>query len=286
MEIRRIWQKVRGVVPVGLYPLLAPAYRWDRRRTIRRLELEDARYRELHPEVNAPGAELRFNVIGAVDIPGFIEGGQRTADDLEAALERNGHSFDQIHSALDFGCGCGRLLLEAVRRWPHVQWVGSDVDARGIQWCAEHLRGARVLVNPPLPPLPFANGQFDLIWCGSVFTHLDEGRQDAWLAELCRTLAPGGHLLASVHGPRCWGGLPRTTVRQIRDRGFVFARTGGDEGIHPEWYQAAWHTSDYIQSHWSRFVEITRYLPEGFGYQDLVVARRPVLAAHNRNAAA
>jgi SAM-dependent methyltransferase len=274
MEIRHIWRKLRGIVPVACYPLLAPAYRWDRRRTIRRLERHDADYLSAHPELIVPGAELRFNVVGAIDVPGFVDGGQHTANDIETALKEAGSSIDKIHTALDFGCGCGRLLLAAVPRWPHIRWTGSDVDERGIKWCAAHLRGARVVVNPPLPPLPFKDGEFDLIWCGSVFTHLDEERQDAWLAELKRTLAPDGHLLASVHGPECWAGLPQPTVRRIRDRGFVFARTAGDEGIHPDWYQAAWHTRDYIDHHWSRFVEISAYIPQGSGRQDVVVAKR------------
>lgn len=274
MEIRQIWSKVRSVVPVSCYPLLAPAYRWDRRRTIRRLERDDASYLSSHPELVVPGAELRFNVVGAIDVPGFVAGGRKTADDIEIALSQAGSSLDRVASALDFGCGCGRLLLEAVRRWPHIRWSGSDVDERAIEWCAAHLRGARVLVNRPLPPLPFSDGEFDLIWCGSVFTHLDEERQDAWLAELVRTLAPGGQLLASVHGPAVWAGLPRPTVRQIRELGFVFARTAGDEGIHPDWYQAAWHTRDYIDSHWSRFAEIAAYIPQGSGLQDVVVAKR------------
>ena len=103
-----------------------------------------------------------------------MAGGQKTAQDIETALAEAGSNVSQIHSALDFGCGCGRLLLDVVRRWPHIHWTGSDVDARGIQWCAANLSAARVLVNPALPPLPFADGEFDLIWCGSVFTHLDE----------------------------------------------------------------------------------------------------------------
>ena len=275
MEIRQIWGKMRSIVPVACYPLLAPAYRWDRRRTIRRLEREDADYLASHPELVVPGAELRFNVVGPIDVPGFVAGGKRTAEDIETALAQGGSSIDEIGRALDFGCGCGRLLLEAVDRWPHIRWSGSDVDERAIKWCESHLPGARVLVNPPLPPLPFADGEFDLIWCGSVFTHLDEARQDAWLTDLKRTLAPGGHLLASVHGPDCWAGLPSPTVRQIRERGFVFARTAGDEGIHPDWYQAAWHTRDYINSHWSRFVDIAAYIPQGSGRQDVVVAKRP-----------
>ena len=38
-------------------------------------------------------------------------------------------------------------------------------------------------VNPWLPPLPFADGAFDLVIVISVFTHLPRDSQDAWLAE-------------------------------------------------------------------------------------------------------
>lgn len=278
MEIFRLWRKLlRGVVPVSMYPLLAPVYRWDRRRAIRRLERQDARYREQHPEVVAPGAELRFNVVGACDIPEFLESGRGNAETIEAALKEAGAAVEEIRRALDFGCGCGRLLLEAVRRWPHIRWCGSDVDERAIHWCSENLPETHLVTNTPLPPLPFPDKEFDLIWCGSVFTHLDEGRQDAWLEEFRRVLQPGGHLLASVHGPNCWAGLPPVTVRKIRDHGFVFARTGADEGIHPAWYQAAWHTQEYVKEHWSRFVNVAAYIPQGLdGYQDLVVGRKSV----------
>ena len=276
MGIRQVWQRVRGIVPVSLYPLLAPVYRWERRRAIRRLEEQDALYRREHPEVVAPNAELRFNVVGPISIAGFLASGRRTADDIETALSRAGASLSGMRQGLDFGCGCGRVLQEAARRWPHIHWFGSDVDARAIRWCVAHLPATTTVVNEPLPPLPFPDVAFDLVWCGSVFTHLDEIRQDAWLADLCRVLAPGGHLVASVHGPNCWASLPGPTVRRIRDRGFVFARTGGDEGIHPDWYQTAWHTREYVERHWSRFVDIAAYIPQGFeGYQDVVVGRKP-----------
>jgi SAM-dependent methyltransferase len=272
MNLRGVWQKLRGFVPVSLYPLLAVPYRWERRRSLRRLEADDARYRAEHPDVVAPGPELRYNVVGgAASIPDFLERGRQTADDMERAVAAAGGAMTRVARALDFGCGCGRLLIEAVRRWPAVRWYGADVDARAIAWCAEHLPAATVLVNGPLPPLPIG-ATFDLIWCGSVFSHLDEQRQDLWLAELLGKLNPGGYVVASIHGEHAWAGLPVWTRRRIRERGLVFARTGADEGVHPDWYQTAWHTREYIERHWARFAPVVAYLPRGFhAHQDIVV---------------
>jgi SAM-dependent methyltransferase len=127
-----------------------------------------------------------------------------------------------------------------------------------------------------MPPSPFERESFDLVWCGSVFTHLDEERQDLWLAEMKRILKPRGLLLASVHGPHCWGPrLPSWTIRRLKRNGMIFTRTGADAGIHPSWYQVAWHTEDYVREHWAAVFEIRGYLPRGFNdYQDLVVVQK------------
>ncbi len=96
------------------------------------------------------------------------------------------------------------------------------------------------------------------------------------MRELHRILKPGAILLASVHGPRCWESrLPRWTLARLKKEGMVFADTGADAGIHPDWYQVAWHTEQYVRSHWAEVFDIRGYLSAGFGnYQDIVVAFR------------
>ena len=197
------------------------------------------------------------------------------AADLEAGLASAGGSMAEVRQAFDFGCGCGRLLIAATSRWPHVQWTGCDVDRPAIEWCATQLPEVRAFKNDAAPPLRMLDAEFDLVWCGSVFTHLDEARQDAWLDELGRVLRPGGWLLASVLGPTYWGDLPAATVRAIREKGFLFARTEPTDWIRPEWYQTAWHTEEYVRRHWVRGFEVVRYIPRGLhSLQDLVVLQK------------
>jgi len=276
--LRTIRKKLRSLIPLALYPyILAPRHRRYRRNAIRELEAEDRKYLEANPGTVAPGAELRFNVVGPCSIAWFLDAGRRTADDIHAACAKAGYELQGAFRALDFGCGCGRLLIEAVRRWPQARWVGSDVDPKGVRWCAENLPGVTSIVNEHAPPLPFEDGEFDLVWCGSVFSHLDEARQDAWLAELLRAIKPGGHLLASVHGPSSFEGLklPERVIERIRKDGFLFLRTGFDEGVHPDWYQTAYHTPEYIEKHWGAYGRIAAYIPQGLnGYQDIVVVKK------------
>jgi SAM-dependent methyltransferase len=112
---------------------------------------------------------------------------------------------------------------------------------------------------------------------------LDEERQNAWLAEMKRIVRPDGVLLATVHGPKAWQGLPAATVEQIKKQGIIFARTAADEGVHPDWYQTTWHTESYIRKAWSNYFEVRGYIEEGMIFeiadglkiiQDLVVLGR------------
>ena len=50
--------------------------------------------------------------------------------------------------------------------------------------------------NNALPPLLFPDCAFDLVFAISVFTHLDEQYQLAWLAELRRVAQPGAILFS------------------------------------------------------------------------------------------
>jgi SAM-dependent methyltransferase len=274
--IENVWKLTRSFVPIQLYPLLAPVYRWRRRRQLKQLEEDDRRYLASHPGTDVPPAELRYNVLGPCSIEQFLIGGAQTVADIDAALRSVGKSLADIKTFLDFGCGCGRLLLALQDRGPAMSITGCDVDERGIRWCQQHLGRPVCVVNSEMPPSPFERESFDLVWCGSVFTHLDEERQDLWLAEMKRILKPRGLLLASVHGPHCWGPrLPSWTIRRLKRNGMIFTRTGADAGIHPSWYQVAWHTEDYVREHWAAVFEIRGYLPRGFNdYQDLVVVQK------------
>jgi len=236
MLIDKLWKAVRPLVPVQIYPLLAPVYQWRRRIHLERLNAEDQEYLALHPDLKVPPAELRYSVAGRCTIPEFLDGGDRSVDDIGRALRAVGIWLWQIKNFLDFGCGCGRLIRALRSRQFDFKITGCDVDERAIRWCKENVAVGRYLRNNELPPAPFEKETFDLVWCGSVFTHLDEDRQE---------------------------------------EGFVFARTGADRGIHPAWYSVAWHTRKYINEHWGGIFEICDYLPRGLNdYQDIVVARR------------
>jgi SAM-dependent methyltransferase len=243
---------------------------------LKALREEDRLYRSDHPDVIAPSADLRYNVVGPCNIPQFLISSSYVLNDIENALQTINRTFSDFRTFLDFGCGCGRLLLGLRDRADKMEITGCDVDSRAIRWCQENIEYAKSVVLDELPPSPFERDEFDLIWCGSVFTHLDKEHQDQWLNELQRILKPGGILIATLHGPHTWESrLPKWTIAKLKEAGIIFARTNADFGVHPGWYQVAWHTEDYIRDHWETFFTIRSYIPRGSdNNQDVVVAQK------------
>ena len=239
--------------------------------------------------VNAPvpPRDLREMVAGNDDESWFLESGRQSVDDLKRALASCGRTLSSFEKVLDFGCGCGRMA-----RWlldePEIELTGIDIEPRMIAWCSEHLSKDRFEVNGWLPPTRFAPDTFDLVASHSVFTHVDERYQDAWLAELSRITRPNGLLVLSFSGAMPFKNLLDNTdssmnahtmaewKAEIESKGILFL-TGDTPMGFPDFYHSTFHAPWYVIEHWQRWFELLAWIPRNnLGFQDVVVMRRPV----------
>jgi SAM-dependent methyltransferase len=165
---------------------------------------------------------------------------------------------------LDFGCGSGRVL-----RWfvPYAEegaeLVGCDIHAPTIAWMAENYPQARIYANDDRPPLPEADASFDLVYCGSVFSHLTDWAP--WLLEMRRILRPGGLLMASIHGRGLWDlGVAgaRSEPWDEDATGLLVEHPGS--GFDDSWGPAVYVSEWWLREHWGRALKIVRYEPTGF----------------------
>jgi SAM-dependent methyltransferase len=160
--------------------------------------------------------------------------------------------------------------------------VGCDIHQPTITWMkANYPATVRLYANNEMPPLPEADDTFDLIYCGSVFSHLTNWAP--WLLELRRILKPGGALVASIHGEGYWNmgvhgarGMPwdeDNTGLLVEHYGTSFADSWG-----PAVYVSEW----WVREHWGRALNIDRFEPTGFGINDTtsgqawLIARKPL----------
>ena len=173
---------------------------------------------------------------------------------------------------LDFGCGCGRVARYLAGAPAIARLSGVDVDAAQVRWADRHLPGDYATMSAA-PPLAFAPGSFDVVYAISIFTHLDEREQFAWLEELGRVLSPGGLLITTTHGPelsRTCPGLTPADLALLTDRGFLAVDPGGTFNE-----RSTFHAPEYLSQTWGRHFLPRLHEPQGFvGYQDLSVWER------------
>jgi SAM-dependent methyltransferase len=103
---------------------------------------------------------------------------------------------------LDFGAGYGRVLRMFRAAFPEAEVTACDIDRDGVDYCAETF-GARPVYATDDPDELEIEGRFDLIWCGSVFTHHSAERWEKLFDLMIeRLLTPDGLLVFSSHGRR------------------------------------------------------------------------------------
>jgi SAM-dependent methyltransferase len=226
-----------------------------------------------------PPEELRWRA-GVRDADDFLLSSNVDVNFLDReALGKDGKSFRDFNTILDFGCGCGRLI-RSLRPLcdPWATIYGTDIDRAAIEWCKANIPDASLAINDEYPPLAFADKSIDLIYSCGVFTHLDAEHQFRWLAELQRILKPGGHLLLTFRPKHDIDRIADQATRehmwsQADHNGIAFMTTDLWKGVFPPWYGEAYHSGGYIQKNWGSYFELRHVIPAGPGTQETAVLR-------------
>jgi hypothetical protein len=102
--------------------------------------------------------------------------------------------------------------------FPDAEIVASDLTPEKGEWCAAQWGAHPHVGDIDLDRLALP-GEFDLIWLGSVVTHLQEGYAKRLLAKLRDHTAPHGLLIASTLGrlfiPRLALAVEQGTTQEI-----------------------------------------------------------------------
>jgi SAM-dependent methyltransferase len=115
---------------------------------------------------------------------------------LFAARVRN------VVSILDLPCGHGRVQRVLRAAFPDAHITACDIDRDGVDYCAREFNAspAYSTENPKLIPV---RERFDLIWCGSLLTHLDRNAWPGFLRFFEDHLSQSGVCVFTVHGRHC-----------------------------------------------------------------------------------
>jgi len=126
---------------------------------------------------------------------GYVSVGMSALGAIEAALEGR----PTPGRILDFPCGYGRITRILRARFPNAAITVSDVDQDAVAFTSSRFRARGVLSSGDFRSLDLG-GPFDLIWVGSLMTHLPEQMTRELLDCLLRHMVPDTTLIMSSHG--------------------------------------------------------------------------------------
>lgn len=128
----------------------------------------------------------------------YLKTGNKVVKKMKEVLKDDGFVFNPGQHILEFGCSAGRLVRCLAEYADSSGIWGVDINARHITWAQQNLSPPfNFVTTTTAPHLPFEDRYFDLIFAGSVFTHIAE-LADAWLLELRRILKINGRLYITI----------------------------------------------------------------------------------------
>ncbi len=202
-------------------------------------------------------------------------------------LSKANESPHTLTKVLDLGCAAGRML----RHYPAVNekselW-GSDINAKYINWCQQNFEDPFYFItNTTAPHLPFEDNSFDLVYCGSVFTHITD-IADAWLLEIRRILRKGGYAYITIHDEHTLDLLFTRykddplffyfieAVRQFYEKQSVQQEQYVYFTIFSDPASQIFYNRDYLVKKWSRFAKIVSVTPEAHDHQTAILLQKP-----------
>jgi len=152
-------------------------------------------------------------------------------------IQFSGMLCDKPHypRILDLPCGHGRVLRWLRAHYHYAKITACDLDADGVDFCVKTFGATPVLSRPDLAQVQFSE-PFDLIWCGSLLTHLPPETWPSVLDCFERWTAECGVIVLTLQG-RFYNSLlargrtdiaenidKATLVREFAQRGVTFQR--------------------------------------------------------------
>lgn len=210
----------------------------------------------------------------------YVTSGQTDITRMAQLLGEAGIDLDHPDGPiLDLGCGGGRMIrhLDAAAR--QVEVWGLDISAKHINWLKTRLAPPfHFAVNTTLPHLPFRDGYFSCVYCGSVFTHIDDFAE-TWFLEIKRVLAPNGVLFCTLHDDSTRAHLQREpfhpVVHSIRDHALMQPDTEVPDivviGDGPD--SNVFYRNRYLRATLEPRFEILKIEPSAYGYQSAWILR-------------
>jgi SAM-dependent methyltransferase len=171
----------------------------------------------------------------------YLSAGLSASRCISAAMRSSG-THSTIETILDFPSGYGRVLRFLRAMFPSANITAAEIEPSALTFCR------RAFGVTPLPSKEDVGElvlpqRFDLIWCGSLLTHVDETSASNILRFFHEHLTDRGLCIFTTHGQKSieWmtqhnltyglqGDAPRKVVQEFQRTGYGYADYLGMRG--------------------------------------------------------
>jgi SAM-dependent methyltransferase len=159
---------------------------------------------------------------------------------IENALQKSTGNKN-VRSILDFPSGYGRVLRFISVRFPDAEITASEIESATLDFCKRMFSAKAVSSDIDFRKLSLP-GKFDLIWCGSLVTHLDENSTINLLKFFYDHLTPAGLCVFTTHG--------RYTLELLQNEMNTYGLTAsGRQELISRFHERGYGYADYKNYH-------------------------------------
>jgi SAM-dependent methyltransferase len=212
-----------------------------------------------------------------------IEGGKSHWASMVGIMRSDAGIQFKDKRILEIGCANARILRHFKPFADECQIWGVDIDSRLIYWCREHMSPPfHFMTSTTIPHLPFEDRSFDIVYAGSVFTHIDE-LAEMWLLEVHRLLSDGGIFYFTIHDDNTITKARTTTLpdwkkaSRILERNPFFCANKDKFGMMViEWDKLpqVFYNVGYLKKYLDGIFEVISVNEEAFGLQTAFLVKK------------
>lgn len=134
-----------------------------------------------------------------IGLPPYLRAGKTAIDSIKNAMKLANKNNSEIKNILDFASGYGRVLRHLKASFPNSSITACDIQKDAVDFCQKTFEANPVYSQKDFEKIPITQ-KFDLIWVGSLLTHLNKNEWEQILNMFSLWLENRGLLVFTVNG--------------------------------------------------------------------------------------